>query len=57
MKKCFILEIKTDIEKLPKRRTPPISGQFYLHQRCPLIGENTVFLNLYAALHEILSSH
>ena len=39
--KCFILEIKTDIEKLSKRRTPTISGQF-LHQRCPLIGKNTV---------------
>ena len=42
VEKCFILEIKADIEKLSKRRTPPISGQFFLHQRCPLIGENTV---------------
>ena len=39
---CFILEIKTNIEKLSKGRTPPISRQFFLHQRCPLIGENTV---------------
>ena len=41
--------MKTDIEKLSKRRTPPISGEFFLHQRCRLIGENTVTLkkNMY----------
>ena len=27
--KCFILEIKTDIEKLSKRQTPPINGHFF----------------------------
>ena len=26
-----------------ERRTPPISGQFFLYQRCPLIGENAVY--------------
>ena len=43
IEKCFILEIKTDIEKFSKRQTPPISGQFFLHQRYPLIGENSAF--------------
>ena len=43
-KNSFVAEVtfKTDIEKLSKRRTHSISGQFFLHQRCPLIGENTV---------------
>ena len=46
IEKSFILEIKANIEKLSKRRTPPISGQFFLRQRCPLIGENTVLAKL-----------
>ena len=58
IKKCFILKIKTDIEKLSKRRTPPISRQLFLHQRCLLIGENTLIakclnlLLLYAILNQ-----
>ena len=43
IEKCFILEIKTDIENFSNRRTTPISGQYVLYQRCPLIGENAVY--------------
>ena len=33
---------KTNIVQLPKKRTPLISVQSFLHQRCPIIGERTV---------------
>ena len=29
--------------KYAKFRAPPVRGQLFLHQRCPLIGKNNVF--------------
>ena len=37
IEKCFILEIKTDIEKFSERQTPPISGQYFF---APTVSAN-----------------
>ena len=40
--KILCTGIDFPLHRLSKKRTPLISGQNFLHRRCPLIGESTV---------------
>ena len=60
IEKCIILEIKTDMETFPKGGHLQLVYSFFLHHRCPVIGENTVkvfSLNFFLIQSNLSSGH